>query len=616
MVNEVTMTWVANYLKLEPYMIDRIHVEGLTALKVPDLKNLWQTIRPWCSSLQGIGTCLRSGSRKQAWVDTLERAFQNELIVQLLNEGLLPSDDLKGHSHVPLPSTVPQRTHVVLPPPQPPPAAPPPSARAAPVKSQLHPRTSLPPKVPQRPRNVPPPPPLPARVAPPKSRVHPRMDTWLPFAIRSQLPSPGSPTTAATKNSRNHHSAARGSSMSRTLPGQYYHFVPPTMPRSNHPFPQQGVAWRCPASAHRGPNTAAAAAAAAVITKPPNYKYPDSVPRSLCHYSKAPTTTTISGNSSRSTTTTATATSTTCHATRDAAAKTTTTKTTTITPTVKVKHEPGGTRTVTPRDGVMHNMTGNAPAHATTTSSCDTPLTFHEYAVMTALRQMGFQNEIEIRQAIRCNVGGGPEECMMWIIQQREEQDEAKKIDEARVRSEELRQQATLARRRHAREQFDAARTVDELTQTLFPTSIVLKYASKDVLHNCKKAHPCLLYKFLQLEQNIIKWYNEVPWCYLVDLAERWKRTKPSAFDLESVISELEVSIYSLENQKGGIPAIFFDKQREAERNGKSIRPPSNEDSRGQDDIDNCEVIEIFEPQSKKIKHSSVPHEKSIIEIL
>jgi hypothetical protein len=33
MEDEVTMTWVANYLKLEPYMIDRIHVEGLTALK-------------------------------------------------------------------------------------------------------------------------------------------------------------------------------------------------------------------------------------------------------------------------------------------------------------------------------------------------------------------------------------------------------------------------------------------------------------------------------------------------------------------------------------------------------------------------------------------------------
>ena len=41
MVNEVTMTWVANYLKLEPYMIDRIHVEGLTALKGECVDMLW-----------------------------------------------------------------------------------------------------------------------------------------------------------------------------------------------------------------------------------------------------------------------------------------------------------------------------------------------------------------------------------------------------------------------------------------------------------------------------------------------------------------------------------------------------------------------------------------------
>ena len=100
------------------------------------------------------------------------------------------------------------------------------------------------------------------------------------------------------------------------------------------------------------------------------------------------------------------------------------------------------------------------------------------------------------------------------------------------------------------------------------------------------------------------------------DNRPEWLRAlMEKSWNLELIISELGVSIYSLDKQKGGIPGIFFDKQREAERNGKSIRPPSD-DSEGHDDTDDGEVIEIFEPRSKKVKHSCFPLQKTIIEIL
>jgi hypothetical protein len=271
--------------------------------------------------------------------------------------------------------------------------------------------------------------------------------------------------------------------------------------------------------------------------------------------------------------------------------------------TVKVKREPG-TQTNAKTAGADFSA---APD--------DRPLTLHDRHVISALHQMGFENETEILQAIRSNPNEGPDDCMMWIIKQREEQDEAQKMDAARARSEDLREQIEMTRKQDDIYRFERA-TMEELSASLFSTSVVLKHAASE-LQSLKKSHSTTLYNFLKLEGKILKWYNDVSWCYLVDLAERWKSTELCVSDLESTICELEASIYSLEKQQGGIPAIFVDKRRDAELRGKPTRPPSDglTEHPGVDDDDD-DVVVVFEPLAKTPKMSTPPRQAEIVELL
>ncbi len=269
---------------------------------------------------------------------------------------------------------------------------------------------------------------------------------------------------------------------------------------------------------------------------------------------------------------------------------------------VKVKREPG-----------PHTNVNTAATHQSTAAPDDRPLTLHDRHVMSALHQMGFENKIEILQAIRSNPNAGPDDCMMWIIKQREEQDEAQKMDAARARSEDLREQIEMTRKQDDIDRFERA-TMEELSACLFSTSVVLKRAGSE-LQSLKETHSTTLHNFLKLEGKIVKWYNDVSWCYFVDLAERWKSTELCVSDLESTICELEASIYSLEKQQGGIPAIFVDKRRDAERQGKPTRPPSD----GLTEhpvVDDDDVVVVFEPLAKKPKMSTPPRQAEIIELL
>lgn len=275
---------------------------------------------------------------------------------------------------------------------------------------------------------------------------------------------------------------------------------------------------------------------------------------------------------------------------------------------VKVKREQG-----LPTNAATTAVT--TPSHH---SACrdDRPLNIHERHVMTALQQMGFQDTTEIMQAIRYNASAGPDACMMWIIKQREEQDEAKKMDAARARSEGLREQVELARKQDDIDRFERA-TMEELAASVFSTSVVLKHASSK-LQNLKNTHSQVLYNFLKLEEKIVKWYKDVSWCYLVDLAESWKSRELCESDLKSTMSELEVSLYSLEKQQGGIPTIFVTKRSDAELRGKPTRPPSCDDvipGHGESDDDEVVVV-VMEPLAKKAKTTTSSRQADVIELL
>jgi hypothetical protein len=280
--------------------------------------------------------------------------------------------------------------------------------------------------------------------------------------------------------------------------------------------------------------------------------------------------------------------------------------------------------------------------------------TQYERHVMASLRQMGFDNPVEIKQAIRAcgsasvnNVSA--DDCMMWIIHQREEQVEARKMDTARMRSEELRQEAATARKAAARDIYQTANSRVALQRIFGTTSVVLAEVSssgdadkdKDTVKDKQETpqngedfllilkeidNGDLLYKFLQLEQNIYKWYNDVSWCYLTDLVKGWKKTwndvgekKDATHEhlkiaLRTATKQLEQGMYSLEHQQGGIPKLFWEKKQEAERLGLPTGPAnsnSNKEDNKSDEYDD-DLVEVLEsPPAKKHKTSGGSDEKS-----
>jgi hypothetical protein len=81
---------------------------------------------------------------------------------------------------------------------------------------------------------------------------------------------------------------------------------------------------------------------------------------------------------------------------------------------------------------------------------------------------------------------------------------------------------------------------------------------------------------------------------------------------LETATKELEQGMYSLEHQQGGIPKLFLEKKREAERLGlptgpatTTTRSNTSADKEHNDDDDDDDVVEVLEsPPAKKQKTS------------
>jgi hypothetical protein len=235
-------------------------------------------------------------------------------------------------------------------------------------------------------------------------------------------------------------------------------------------------------------------------------------------------------------------------------------------------------------------------------------LTQQDAHTIYLLRQMGFTDGEEIRQAVFQNRNAPADACMLWIISQREEAAEARKMDEARARSEELRQQAAEQRQKARQQQLDST-TLQQWSEGLFKTSIVLKHVTEE-LQDLRRDSQAVLVKFLTLEQKVRQWYKDVPWVYLSELAQQWKEQAPTAEIVKEVISELERGIYTLEQQEGGVPKLFLEKQREARKRGEPTGPSNNEEN--EDDEDIVVVLDEPPPPSKRIKIADTMPQEAI----
>jgi hypothetical protein len=215
------------------------------------------------------------------------------------------------------------------------------------------------------------------------------------------------------------------------------------------------------------------------------------------------------------------------------------------------------------------------------------PSTPQEATLFAELRQMGFTDVQELLTAIRnfttpsddttttdndnnnAAAAAAPtlansEQVMMWIISQREEAEEAKKMDEARLRSESLRKEQAELQKRAAQERLDAAGLTE--FKELFPGSWILQ-DSKLPLDTWVETIKDSLVELLNLEKQAIKFYGvKLPRGYFEQLCLRLEECSNSSSshkckiktEMKNECEILQTALYRLSEQQGGVPRIFL----------------------------------------------------------
>jgi hypothetical protein len=237
----------------------------------------------------------------------------------------------------------------------------------------------------------------------------------------------------------------------------------------------------------------------------------------------------------------------------------------------------------------------------------DVPKTPLEASTVSLLRQMGFQDMQEIMSSLRnvqrlhpniIQINSLVDAVMMDMISAREEKDESKKMDAARIMSE------TTAR---VRTEYEDSNSNDIImydwkemlgigtTESIaYPGSALLKSNKvKNLFYSLlisSDESQKLVKKLLNLEQKSSKWYGKkIPVAFfryvLAKKIERWEYTVNSSHllqswvvkdliaKLQSEISKMETAMYDLSQQVDGalglkIPNIFMSAYKDAIKAG------------------------------------------------
>jgi hypothetical protein len=197
-------------------------------------------------------------------------------------------------------------------------------------------------------------------------------------------------------------------------------------------------------------------------------------------------------------------------------------------------------------------------------SSSSQPRSVEEKALLIQMKVMGFDKDYEILDAMRAwhtRTGHYPSEVelMCAIIQQREELEEARKMDEARAASERSRKEEAQ-RLREAQQRDMEERMLESSLEEwrtnnqFFPHSWILHSQAADTLQqlvfsNVDAKH--IFMKLLHLEKKAYQWYkSDLPRAYFSsDLCNRLVSMTSTAdiqTQLEKEIQSLEVAMYRL----------------------------------------------------------------------
>jgi len=189
-------------------------------------------------------------------------------------------------------------------------------------------------------------------------------------------------------------------------------------------------------------------------------------------------------------------------------------------------------------------------------------------SIVAQLRRMGFGINEEIEASIRRLRSQSQmitaHACMLQIIAQREEREEARQMDEARKQSE-ITRKAESARRRAEiklqRERDELAADWKAWTAKHFAKSVLLKHGGvRQAWDKYLQQHPRvrkLFWKLLQLEQQALKWYGNLPRPYLESLCSELVATNRRSEFLDETIALLEEQMYCLTNQDCEAPRLF-----------------------------------------------------------
>jgi hypothetical protein len=220
-------------------------------------------------------------------------------------------------------------------------------------------------------------------------------------------------------------------------------------------------------------------------------------------------------------------------------------------PTVKVKKEQQAS-----------SRANHSKQPPTNTCDSDHPQTPQEHQLLGELLQMGFPDRREILTGIRqsmCNNNNttSADQVMMWIVSQREEAEEARKMDEARLRSEALRHEQAERCASSVQERLASANTIQDLS-SVFGDSWMLHGLDDDRLQTLLKDNPQSFKRFLTLEQKTRQWYgHKLPSYYFSDLIK-------TNLIVDAECERLEAALYKLEEQQGGVPKLFLNAQEAA----------------------------------------------------
>eukprot|EP00934_Nitzschia_sp_Nitz4_P003389 Nitzschia sp. Nitz4//scaffold110_size71422//54641//56149//NITZ4_005881-RA/size71422-processed-gene-0.74-mRNA-1//-1//CDS//3329533110//3379//frame0 len=189
----------------------------------------------------------------------------------------------------------------------------------------------------------------------------------------------------------------------------------------------------------------------------------------------------------------------------------------------------------------------------------------HQERLVSQLMEMGFPDRNEIVRGINCQHipvhQVTADQVMMWIVNQREEAEEAKKMDMTRMESEKFRVEHEQAMKRNFQDRLDTATTIPALLE-IFPDSWLLADGHGETFQPilASDARPNFA-ELISLENKCKKWYGTLPSSYFSELRGMLGKVPEDSWGiwLSTKCEALQCSLYRLDQQQGGVPKVFLE---------------------------------------------------------